>query len=242
MPKISYQIIPLHHVCDTQKDLLNEVYGLWEDTFGRVLNRAGVELDHDDFFRCHAAGVLLYKNEIVGFNLFTTFDLNLRAHQNHNYFKELDPQFVKSVTKMGNKIMTMEYFTLAPLWRKQSQEIPWGEILTGLGLFYMDESPADFVVGTPRVDLKVDTMCKRLGATIQGHVEKMNYKCAIAVFEKKDERSFENPLTHHWVRKLWAKYTHHKEEKLAKQKQGAAEAESSASPPPFELTLAEAAA
>ncbi|WP_374031164.1 hypothetical protein [Bdellovibrio bacteriovorus] len=83
------------------------------------------------------------------------------------------------------------------------------------------------------MDLKVDSMCERLGATIQGHVEKMNYKCAIAVFEKKVERTFENPLTHHWVRKLWEKYTHHKAEKLA---------QTSASPPPFELTLAEAAA
>lgn len=230
MPKISYQIIPLHHVCETQKELLNEVYGLWEDTFGHVLNSAGVELDHDDFFRCHTAGVLLYKNEVVGFNLFTTFDLGLRAHRNHNYFKDLDPQFVKSVTKQGSKIMTMEYFTLAPLWRKQSQEIPWGEILTGLGLHYMDQSPAEIVVGTPRVDLKVDVMCERLGATIQGHIEKMNYKCAIAVFEKKMERCFDNPLTHHWVRKLWAKYNNRKKHP-----------EETSPTKPFEMTLAEAA-
>ena len=227
MPSISYQIIPLHQASESQKDLLNEVFELWEETFGRVLNSAGVELDYNDFFRCHTAGVLLYKNEVVGFNLFTTFDLNLRAHRHHNYFKELDPQFVKSVTKQGSKIMTMEYFTLSPLWRKQSQEIPWGEILTGLGLYYMDHSPADIVVGTPRVDLKVDSMCERLGATIQGHIEKMNYKCAIAVFEKKDHRHFTNPLTHHWVKKLWAKYIHKKQER------------SSASPPPFEMTLAE---
>lgn len=229
MPNINYQIIPLHNVSDSEKPLLNEVYSLWEKTFGRVLNSAGANLDHDDFFRCHAAGVLLFRNEVVGFNLFTTFDLELNAHRNHNYFKDLDPQFVKSVTKQGSKVMTMEYFTLAPLWRKQAREIPWGEILTGLGLFHMDQSPANIVVGTPRVDLRVDHMCERLGASIQGYIEKMNYKCAIAVFPKQQERSFENPLTHHWVRKLWAKYQNRKTSPTP-----------SASPPPFEASLQEA--
>lgn len=231
MPRISYQIVPLHNASESEKKLLDDVYSLWEETFGHVLNSAGVELDHNDFFRCHAAGVLMFKNEIVGFNLFTTFDLELKAHRNHNYFRELDPHFVKSVTKHGSKIMTMEYFTLSPLWRKQSQEIPWGEILTGLGLYYMDHSPADIVVGTPRVDLKVDAMCERLGATIQGHVEKMNYKCAVAVFEKKVERYFENPLTHHWVKKLWGKYLRHKY----------GEQRPEAAPPPFESILADLA-
>lgn len=223
MASITYEIIPLHNVCSTQKSLLNEIYQIWEETFGNVLSAAGEKLNHDDFFRCHAAGVLLYYNEVVGFNLFTVFDLHLAAHRNHNYFKKLDPHFVKSVTRQSGKVMTMEYFTLAPPWRKQSQEIPWGEILTGLGLYYMDHSPAEIVVGTPRVDLKVDDMCARLGANIQGYVEKMNYKCALAVFEKQTHRTFENPLTNHWVKRLWDKYIKRDQEP--------------ASPPPFEKSL-----
>lgn len=231
MPSINYQIVPLHNVCDSQKELLNEIYGMWEETFGHVLSSAGENLDHDDFFRCHAAGVLLFKNEVVGFNLFTVFDLHLTAHRNHNYFKNLDPHFVKSVTRQSGKVMTMEYFTLAPLWRKQSREIPWGEILTGLGLYYMDNSAAEIVVGTPRVDLKVDHMCERLGATIRGYVDKMNYKCALAVFEKQEGREFENPLTNHWVKKLWDKYVLHKAEK----KSAAATSTPKRNPPiPFE--------
>lgn len=206
MPKFNYTVVSLQEICDTQLALVNDIYKIWKQTFGRVLERAGVALDIGDFFRCHNAGVLTYQDEVVAFNLFTNFNFQLEAHRDHPYFKGLDPSVIDAVIAKSGKVMTMEYFTVAPQWRKQNREIHWGEILAGLGLNYMDNSAVELGVGTPRKDLKVDQMCARLGATIHGYVNKMNYECAMVVFEKKETRDFENPLTRHWVNRLWKKY------------------------------------
>lgn len=206
MPKFNYTVVPLQEVCETQQELVNDIYMMWRHTFGKVLENAGAELDVGDFFRSHCAGVLTYQAEVVAFNLFTNFNFQLHAHRDHPYFKSLDKQVVDEVSAKSGKVMTMEYFTVSPLWRKQNQEIHWGEILAGLGLHYLDQSSVELGVGTPRKDIKVDQMCERLGATIKGSVQKMNYECAVVVFEKKQVRSFANPLTRHWVNRLWEKY------------------------------------
>jgi hypothetical protein len=205
MQDFHYQILPLHHVHDSQKEMVNTVYEMWEMTFGKVLTSAGGTLDHADFFRCHSAGVILYKNEIIGFNLFTVFDLHLKAHGRHPYFEYLNPETISSLKERKlTRLITMEYFTVSPTWRRKYREVPWSEILTGLGLQYMDHSPADAVIGTPRVDLGVDKMCFRLGAkAIQDNVAKMNYPCAVVLFEKEPLRHFLNSETHFWVKRLW---------------------------------------
>lgn len=210
MPKFNYAIVPLQQVCETQQELVNDIYTIWKNTFGRVLENAGAELDIGDFFRSHNAGVLTYQEEVVAFNLFTNFNFQLHAHRDHPYFKSLDSDLIEAVTSKSGKVMTMEYFTVSPQWRKQNKEIHWGEILAGLGLQYMDQSCVELGVGTPRTDLKVDQMCERLGANIRGYVNKMNYECAVVVFEKKQARAFENPLTRHWVNRLWDKYQNRK--------------------------------
>ncbi len=205
MQDFHYDILPLHHVCESKRDLLNCIFEMWEQTFGSVVSQAGYHLDFSDFFRCHSVGVIRYKNEVVGFNLFTVFDLNLNSHLRHPYVAHLNESTVISLKeRQCTRLMTMEYFTVAFSWRRKYRDIPWAEILTGLGLQYMDQSPAHAVLGTPRTDLKVDQMCLRLGAIpIQNSIQKMNYECAVMLFEKEPKRHFQNQTTHFWVKRLW---------------------------------------
>lgn len=216
MQDFHYEIIPLHHSCPTKQDLLNTVFEMWENTFGLVLSAAGAQLDFADFFRCHSAGVIMHKNEIIGFNLFTAFDLNLNAHLRHPYLSHLDADSIIELKKRHcTRVMTMEYFTVSFSWRKRHKDIPWSEILTGLGLQYLDQSTAHGILGTPRMDLKVDEMCRRLGATpLQPPIKKMNYDCAVVLFEKNHHRHFTNPMTHFWVKKLWKDHAKEKHEIL----------------------------
>jgi hypothetical protein len=212
MSDFRYEIIPLHHVSSSQQELLNRVFDMWESIFGSVLNDAGEELDLADFFRCHSAGVISHKDSIVGFNLFTLFDINLNSHLRHHYIAHLDAQTVQSLKERKcTRLMTMEYFTVGFEWRRKLRDMPWAEILTGLGLQYLDQSPAHAVLGTPRVDLKVDQMCERLGATaLQTPIKKMNYDCAVILFEKMAYRQFLNPTTQTWVKELWKNHLRQK--------------------------------
>lgn len=208
MQDFHYEILPLHHVCETKRELLNQVFSMWEQTFGSVLNDKGHELDFSDFCRCHAAGVIRYKDEIVGFNLFTIFDFSLTSHLRHPYVSELSSATVAYLqSRHCTRLMTMEYFTVGFSWRRKYRDVPWAEILTGLGLQYLDYSPANGVLGTPRTDIKVDQMCYRLGAKeIQPPIKKMKYECAVVLFEKQTRRHFSNEVTHFWVKRLWKDY------------------------------------
>lgn len=199
-----YLLLNLHHHDPAHTPLINRVFEMWESTFAKVMDQADHELEPDDFFRSHQIGVLMFHDEIVGFNLFTLFDLSLLSTARHRYFQSLgscSPARLNS--NKVNRVLTMEYFTISPSWRKQMRETPWGEILTGLGLKVLDHSSADAILGTPRMDLKVHEMCYRLGGyDFQEPVERMNYKCAVVLFPKMMQRCFVNPLTRHWVKKL----------------------------------------
>lgn len=204
MQGFHYLLLNLHNHDPIYTGLINQIFELWEHTFAKVARQNESALDPDEFFRSHYIGALMYDEEIVGFNLFTNFDLSLISATRHRYFQSLgacSPERL-SLSKV-KKVMTMEYFTITPAWRKQMKDAPWGEILTGMGLKFLDNSGADAILGTPRIDLKVHEMCYRLGAyDFQAPVERLNYKCAVVLFPKSSERKFENPLTQRWVKKL----------------------------------------
>jgi hypothetical protein len=207
MHGFEYLHLSLHNHETQHTELLNRVFEIWEKTFTGIAKTNEVALDPDEFFRSHHVGVLMFHDEIVGFNLFTMFDLSLLSTTRHRYFRGLgDCSPGRLNSKQVNRVLTMEYFTITPKWRKQMKETPWGEILTGLGLKFMDSSSADAVLGTPRIDLKVHEMCYRLGGyDFQEPVDRMNYKCAVVLFPKEEQRTFVNPLTKHWVRNLSSK-------------------------------------
>ncbi len=199
-----YLHLNLHHHDEQYTDLLNRVFDMWDQTFTQVARKNQQILDPGEFFRSHHVGVLMFEDEIVGFNLFTFFDLSLLATTRHAYFQALG---TCSPTRLNSekikRILTMEYFTLAPQWRRQLQETPWGEIITGMGLKFLDKSSADAVLGTPRMDLRVHEMCYRLGAyNFQDPVKRLNYECAVVLFPKVAQRTFSHPLTRLWVKNL----------------------------------------
>lgn len=197
-------LLSLHNHDKKHTKLLNQVFAIWEQTFTEVAEKNQNELDPDDFFRSHHVGILMFQDEIIGFNLFTLFDLSLSSSHRHRYFKALGSCSPRRLGSQNvHRVLTMEYFTILPQWRKQTHETPWGEILTGLGLKFLDNSWADAVVGTPRIDLRVHEMCYRLGAyEFQQPVRRMNYECAVVLFPKLVHRTFVNPLTQYWVRNL----------------------------------------
>ncbi|HEX7675651.1 MAG TPA: hypothetical protein VF412_15860, partial [Bdellovibrio sp.] len=50
-------------------------------------------------------------------------------------------------------------------------------------------------------------MCERLGAvSIQEPIRKMNYECAVMLFDKQTHRAFNDIHTHYWVKRLWKNY------------------------------------
>jgi hypothetical protein len=91
MHGFEYLHLSLHNHETQHTELLNRVFEIWEKTFTGIAKTNEVALDPDEFFRSHHVGVLMFHDEIVGFNLFTMFDLSLLSTTRHRYFQASQP-------------------------------------------------------------------------------------------------------------------------------------------------------
>ncbi len=135
----------------------------------------------------------------------TMFDLRLNSSLDHHYIKALSPETPKKLLRDRQpRLISIEYLNVLPQWRKSHSSVLWTEVLIGLGLRLMDQSPADIIMGTPRTDVKVLEVCKNLEAIeVQEPILKMNYPCAVVIFQKQTQRKFKNSTTAQYVEGLW---------------------------------------
>lgn len=191
-----------------EKDISNQLFKSWDEVFSKVVEKAGGVLDPDDYFRNDFAVVIYDKEKILGFTLCTEFDLRLMACQKHHYWRAIAPSTIEKLAGQNlNRIGSIEYLTIMPEFRKTAADIPWAEVILGLALLYQDNSHLDAMIGTPRIDIKMDETCARTGAFfLQEPIMKMNYSCAVQLWSKTNpgkKRKFDNLLTHKWSHELW---------------------------------------
>ena len=204
-----FHLVSPHYVPDSKKDFFNYIYKTWYASFTEVVESAGGKLDPDDFFRCDHVGVITFQDKIVSLSTLTLFDIELQSSKDHHYFKALNESTCQAlVQKRIKRLLSIEYLNVLPEFRRhqvQSQgTIPWVEVMMGLNSKIMDQSDADIIIGTPRIDLKVDVLCRNVGAEIlQDPITKMNYPCAVMIIPKNPERHFPNPVTEQYVTGLW---------------------------------------
>ncbi|MBV2169401.1 MAG: hypothetical protein KUL82_11910 [Bdellovibrio sp.] len=200
-----YYLFSPHFVADAHLDKFNQVYETWKISFTDVVESAGGKLDPDDFFRNDLIGAITYNNEVVGLSTMTMFDLRLNSSLDHHYIKALSPETPQKLLRDRQpRLISIEYLNVLPNWRKNHSPILWTEVLIGLGLKLMDQSPADIIMGTPRTDVKVLQVCKNLEAIeVQEPILKMNYPCAVVIFPKQTQRKFKNSTTAQYVEGLW---------------------------------------
>lgn len=204
----SYQYILLnpHQPTDSHSQkLLNQVYEAWKKTFHKVVTDMGGELNLDDFFRYDQIGAIFHLDKLVASHCYSFFNLNLQCCRDHHFIKNItDSAIEKLIAQDQTNIFSLEYSQVLPDYRKSKSNIPWLDVLTGCGLFYLDASPAHGIIGTPRVDVKVDQATYRLGAVeLHPPIKKMNYECAVIYFPKMKSRQLPEKDVHEITHFLW---------------------------------------
>lgn len=204
-----YHLLSPHYVPDSKKDFYNYVYQTWKASFTEVVETAGGKLDPDDLFRCDHISVITQQNKIVSLSTLTMFDIELQSSRDHHYFKALNDSTCQAlIQKRIKRLLSIEYLNVLPEFRRHQTSsqavIPWVEVMMGLNSKIMDQSNADIIIGTPRVDVKVDVLCANVGAEVlQDPIMKMNYPCAVMIIPKSSDRHFPNPVTEQYVTGLW---------------------------------------
>lgn len=200
-----YYLLSPHLVRSDYTPIFNKVYDAWKISFTEVVESAGGKLDPDDFFRNDLVTAVTHQGEVVGLSTMTMFDLKLHSSHEHHYVQALNKSTVAKLQSDGqNRLISIEYLNVLPAYRKSNSNVRWTEVLIGLGLKVMDDSVADIIMGTPRTDVKVLNVCKNLEAIeVQQPILKMNYPCAVVIFNKNPERQFVDPITAQYVEGLY---------------------------------------
>lgn len=211
-----YYLFTPSYVANQHTETFNKVYQTWKNSFTELLSASGAKVDPDDFFRNTYVGAVMRNEDVVCSSTMTMFDLRHLAARDHHYIQALKPGTIDKLKEQNIfRLISIEYLNVLPEWRKSHSQILWTEVLIGLGLKMMDESPADAILGMPRTEVKVVNVCLNLEAReIQEPIMKMNYPCAIVIFDKKEKRQFKNEVTNQYVHSLWdSRILTHQEER-----------------------------
>lgn len=166
----------------------------------------GEPLNPDDFHRNEIIACITEGSKVVGFHLYSAFDLRSEAHCDHHYLKAYGEDTLKKFKSFGiNTLMSMEYLTVLPEYRSRSSHVSWSEVIIALGSLVMENSPWDCLVGTGRKDLNVRRKSGKSGAQYFGTVLKMNYECEILMTQKGHVTPLEDPKMVQLVDGLWNK-------------------------------------
>lgn len=200
-----FSVLSPHYVPDDKIEFFNHVYNCWKETFSKLLAASGAKLDCDDLFRTDNIIVISHGNEIVSLATLTLFDIRLLSSRDHHYMQMLKPETCENLIKENlNKLVCVEYLSVMPKWRRHQSDVEWVEIMLGLSCMVMDNSMGDIVVGTPRVDVKVDRAGRHVEAfEIQEPITKMNYPCSVMAIRKQENRAFSDATTQRYVTNLW---------------------------------------
>lgn len=194
----------------SDRKLRNLVYSRWWEIWRDVYRKVGRDdaISADGFFRQHLLVCLTAgASEPIGFHLYTFFDLDALADLSHSYFHGVTDISMARLRRLGMKrVMSMEYLTVTPEWRKHESGIPWGDVLVALGQRVMETSGFDASLGMPRVDIGVNRVGDRLGwQTIQQEIDRKNLHCSFMACAAGAASPHPDPKIQEFIEVLWSR-------------------------------------
>ncbi len=182
---------------------LNRAYAHWREIWKDIL-----VLDHhfysDAFLRQDIICCIHKGKEIVGLITASFFPTYLDSTENHSYLLAFPMEKILAAKgAIYPDIMSIEYLSVAPSWRKSELGISLGSVLLGLSMEAFKSSQAGCVLGTARTKLHVDEMCAQFGFAPIGRVQKYGLDCALIVNERNQVTSHPDEAVGGLVKNLW---------------------------------------
>lgn len=205
-----FQLVVLSGKCETEgpfSSLYEQVFSMWKEAWISIFTEAGSPqaFNPDIFFRTEIIPVIVYKNEIVGFFLASIYPLSHCMMATHSYFS-IFSQECKSelVEKRVKSVMSYEYLTVTPKWRKNNLGFSIGSVLIELGLNFRNESACGAAIGVASIKAKVNSLAHDNGArTLMPLAIRGGLHCEVVVFYPENDKTSSNPLIGTFSNDLW---------------------------------------
>lgn len=198
-----YVIIPTH--LDKNSSLVpmhNAVYSLFASVHGAVTQGA---ISGDNFLRNQVATAILDGAQPVACHQYCLFNLETEAARASRYFKTLGATSWKYLRDHNlNQVMSLEFLTVHPEYRKSKIGMSLGDTLISLGLQLMLERGADAGTAISRTDVKVDRSGNDVGfQTVETDLEIYGYNCSFQVVLRDRARIHHDPAVARLADVLW---------------------------------------
>lgn len=189
-------------------DLYNKTYLYWKEFWTEVLRslHSVQSMTGDDFLRQDVIGVVVSGEEIVGMHLYNFFCFDYEAHRDHSYLKTNYPEpFFESLQEFNAQyVMSMEYLTVSPSWRKSITGYSMANVLVGLGLNVLKDKGADAFIAVARNDLKISQLGFEFGArSVIANIIKHNVSCDLLTGLSNEVRPAKDEKVRSIVNQLW---------------------------------------
>lgn len=146
----------------------NRAYAYWKWFWSRLFAENGVQgqVSPDTFFRQERISILAAPDAVVGMSMHTLFNLESLAAREHSYMEYYHEPFWRPITAQGVRaVVSFEYLTVNPDFRRFRVGVSIGAVLIGLGLRLARDLDGDAAVIAPaRRDLGVHRLARDQGA------------------------------------------------------------------------------
>jgi hypothetical protein len=190
--------------------LHNQAYEYFKTFWRRVFADNGlsepVQFEHD-FYRMDFVTLLMHQQSIAGLHLYSFFNLELSAHCEHEYFQgNRGDVYLTNLKGHGAKsVLTMEYFTVDPNWRKKQIGLSLGPILGSLGTRIQLSCGADASLTRAREDVGSDRMFEELGGeALCKNVSMYNTPVSIMAAYSENVKGLTDFTSRRYVDKFWS--------------------------------------
>jgi hypothetical protein len=193
----------------------NRAFEFWLRSWTEVLRvQDGSQPDVDDFLRQDRL-TLIYQetgddcpeSRIVAFHAYTFFDLRQAAARCHSYFKRYySDRAMAELSRRGlHRLMTMEYFSVAPELRGRRPGPSLVGAVVSLGLRVFEDVGADAIVSVARADIGVARMAYRFGAIpLDQNLNFHNTSCDLIAILQGEQKPHDDSETRALAEELWS--------------------------------------
>lgn len=196
-------------------DQYNLVFGFWKGIWSETLHKLNLPaLEIAQFLRHNYVSAITYEDKVVACHLYTKYDIRLEATKESEYFKQFSSELITHCQRKNiNTILTQEYLSVAPDFRKSVSGISGPELVTGLGIHVMFHTNSDSTAGTVRAGAP---SVERVGNEMQCElldtvVERYNLPHKFFIAEKSKVQLPGNEETKTLVKRLWNERTDYTE-------------------------------
>lgn len=216
LKQLEYHLLPGKVIKGSQDTLhlYNLAYSYWKTFWSAVLKDLGSHdaINPDDFIRQDFVACLFEPKaqKIVSLHLYTLFDIRSIAASEHSYISHnYSKNLIQDLRNKGiTSLISFEYMTVDPEWRKSKLGYSLVPMMTGLGLNILKDFDIHAAIAPARKDVRANEAAYHFGfRCLEAGITKHNVPCDIVLgingeirpsFESKTRDLIEN----FWIKKF----------------------------------------